>query len=150
MKRKGARFFIKRYQLEHSVPLALTTISIYFWISSFQQKLIYFTGLIINIIGLFIYWSAKVTLSENWNVGYGQPKIKKLVTWGIYSKICHPLYWGINLTLIGLILIHSNIFLVLPSIVIIIYFFWRMKIETKFLTKTLGKKYLNYKTKTWI
>jgi protein-S-isoprenylcysteine O-methyltransferase Ste14 len=150
MERKRADFLIKRYQLEHLVPLALTILSVYFWFNNFQQNWIYFTGLTINLIGLFIWWSAKVTLAENWSAGYGQPKIKKLVTWGIYSKICHPLYWGINLTLIGLCLIHLNIFLIIPSIIIVVFFFWRMKLETKFLIKTLGKKYLDYKNKTWI
>ena len=150
MKRKKADFFIKRYQLEHLVPLTLTILSVYFWFNNFQQNWIYFIGLIINITGLFIWWSAKITLAENWDAGYAQPKIKKLVTRGIYSKIRHPLYLGINLTLIGLSLIHLNIFLIIPSVIIVIYFFWRMKIETNFLIKTLGKEYLNYKKKTWI
>jgi len=150
MKREKTAFFINRYQLEHLIPLVITTTSIYFWFSNFAQNYIYFTGLIINILGLIIWWSAKITLSENWDPGYGKPKIKKLVTWGIYSKISHPLYLGINLTLIGLSLIHLNIFLIVPSAAIVIYFFWRMKIETHFLIKTLGKKYLDYKDKTWI
>jgi protein-S-isoprenylcysteine O-methyltransferase Ste14 len=150
MKRKRADFFIKRYQLEHLVPLALTIFSIYFWFNNFRQNWTYLIGLIINIIGLLIWWSAKTTLAENWDAGYGKPKIKKLVNWGIYSKIRHPLYWGINLTLIGLSMIHLNIFLIIPSLIIVIYFFWRMKVETNFLIKTLGKKYLDYKRKTWI
>jgi protein-S-isoprenylcysteine O-methyltransferase Ste14 len=150
MERKKADFFIKRYQLEHLVPLALTILSVYFWINNFAQNWIYFSGLIINIIGLVIWWSAKVTLSENWDAGYGQPKIKKLVTWGIYSKIRHPLYWGINLTLIGMSLIHLNICLIIPAIAIVVYFFWRMRVETRFLIKSLGKRYLDYKNKTWI
>lgn len=107
-------------------------------------------GLFINVIGLFIWWSAKITLSENWDAGYGKPKIKKLITRGIYSKISHPLYLGINLALIGLCLIHLNIILIILSIIIVVYFFWRMRLETKFLIKTLGKKYLDYKKKTWI
>lgn len=150
MERKKADFFIKRYQLENLVPLVLTILSLYFWFNNFAQTWIYFTGLIINLVGLLIWWSAKLTLSENWDAGYRQPKIKKLVTWGIYSKISHPLYLGINLTLIGMSLIHLNIYLIVPSIAIVVYFFWRMKVETRFLIKSLGKKYLDYKDKTWI
>lgn len=150
MERKRVDLVIKRYQLEHLVPLALTLFSIYFWFKSYQLDWVYFTGLAINILGLLVWWSAKVTLAENWDAGYGQPKMKKLVTWGIYAKIRHPLYWGINITLMGLCLIHLNLFLIIPSILIVVYFFWRMKVETKFLIKTLGKKYLDYKKKTWI
>ncbi|MCD4694041.1 isoprenylcysteine carboxylmethyltransferase family protein [bacterium] len=149
MDREKTDFMIKRYQLEHLVPLALTIISIYFWFFNFQQNIIYFIGLLINIIGLFIWWSAKITLAENWDGGYGQPKIKKIVTNGIYSKICHPLYWGINITLIGMSLIYLNIYLIAVSIIIIFYFFYRMKVENKFLTKKLGEKYLDYKKSVW-
>jgi protein-S-isoprenylcysteine O-methyltransferase Ste14 len=140
---------IKRYQLEHLVPLALTIFSVYFWFNKFHQNWIYFIGLIINIVGLLIWWSAKITLAENWDAGYGKPKIKKLVTQGIYSKLRHPLYWGINLTLIGLCLIHLDIFLIIASIIIVIHFCWRMRVETNFLIKNLGKKYIDYKNKTW-
>jgi protein-S-isoprenylcysteine O-methyltransferase Ste14 len=150
MERKKADFIIKRYQLEHLVPFALTMLSFYFWFNNFQQNLIYFAGLAINAVGLIIWWSAKITLAENWDAGYGQPKIKSLITSGIYAKICHPLYWGINLTLFGLSLIHRNTFLIVASLIIIIYFFRRMRIENKFLIEELGKEYLDYKKKTWI
>jgi protein-S-isoprenylcysteine O-methyltransferase Ste14 len=150
MKRKKVDFIIKRYQLEHLVPLALTIFSIYFWFKNFCQNWNYFIGLIINIVGLLVWWSAKLTIAGNWDAGYGKPKIKKLVTWGIYSKIRHPLYWGINLTLIGLSLIHLNIFLSAISFIIVIYFFSRMHVEDRFLIRELGTKYLDYKKKTWI
>lgn len=150
MNRQKQEKLIKRYQLEHLVPLALTIFSGYFLINKFQLELVYIIGAIMNILGLSIWWSAKIKLGENWSAGYGKPQIKNLVTTGIYSKIRHPLYWGINLTLIGLCFIHQNIYLIIPSIIIVLYFFYRMRIETKFLTKTLGKKYLDYKKISWI
>lgn len=140
---------LKKY---HILPLllGLTFLSIYFWFKNFNQSYQYWIGLIINITGLIIWWSAKITLSENWYTGFGQPKIKKLVTQGIYSKIQHPIYWGIILTLVGTSLIHLNIFLIIPSVICILYFFWRMKFETKFLIRTLGKEYQDYINKTWL
>lgn len=139
----------KIHQLEQLIPLALTIISIYLWFSNFQRNTIYFVGLTINLIGLFIWWSAKITMAENWNGGHGNPKIMKLVTKGIYSKISHPIYWGINLTLIGLSLIHLNTLGIIISFIIIIYFFRRMKLEDKYLIKKLGKKYSDYRRSTW-
>jgi len=141
---------IKRYQLEHLVPLVITIVSIYFMIIKFQNNFVYFVGLVISLIGLFIWWSAKITLSENWSAGYGKPQIKNLVINGIYSKISHPLYWGVNITLVGLCFIHLNSFLTIISIIIIIYFFYRMRVETSFLTKKLGKRYIDYRKTTWI
>jgi protein-S-isoprenylcysteine O-methyltransferase Ste14 len=150
MERKKADFIIKRYQLEHLVPLALTILSIYFWINFLQQNSLEVLGLVLNVIGLIIWWSAKLTLAENWDAGYGKPKIKKLVIEGIYSKICHPLYWGINLTLLGLAIMHPKNWFIIIILLIVIYFFRRMNIEDKYLLKKLGKKYQEYKRKTWI
>ncbi len=141
---------IKRYQLEHLVPLGCTIISIYFWFNYFQQNWIYFSGLIINLIGLLIWWSAKIKIGENWSAGYGKPQIKNLITTGIYSKLRHPLYWGINFTLFGIGLISLNVWISAISLLIIVYFFIRMHIETRYLEKALGKKYLLYEKKTWL
>lgn len=150
MQRKEADRLIKRYQLEHLVPLILTIFSVYVWFVSLQAIPLKIMGLFLNVMGLLIWWSAKITLGENWDGGYGQPKIRKLVTWGIYSKISHPLYWGVNLTLVGIALISQKIWITLVVLVIIIYFFNRMTIEDKYLSKKLEKKYLNYKKGTWI
>jgi protein-S-isoprenylcysteine O-methyltransferase Ste14 len=150
MKGEKSGYFIKRYRLEHLVPFALTILSIYFWVTFFSQDLLKIVGITINIIGLIIWWSAKLTLAENWAAGYGKPKIKQLVTHGIYSKIRHPLYWGINLTLIGLSLMYLNIFFIIVSLAIVIYFFRRMRAEDKFLIEELRGEYFDYKKKTWI
>lgn len=150
MKEEKRRYIIKRYQLEHLVPLALTILSIYFWVTFLSQDLIKIIGTIINVIGIIIWWSAKIILGENWDVGYGSPKIKQLVTRGIYSKIRHPLYWGINLTLVGLALLYPKFWFLILNILIIVYFFYRMKIESDYLSEKLGEGYLNYKRKTWI
>jgi protein-S-isoprenylcysteine O-methyltransferase Ste14 len=150
MKREKANFIIKRYQLEHLVPLALTILSVFFWFNNFQKNIFYFVGLIINITGLCVWWSAKITLGENWDAGYSKPRVKKLVTNGIYSKIRHPLYWGINLTLIGLSLLHFKLWLIIISFVIVVYFFYRMYIEDRYLISKLGSKYIKYKKQTWI
>jgi len=150
MERKKADFLIKRYQLEHIVPLILTIFSVYFWFNQFQQNLFDFIGLAINILGLVFWWSAKLTLAENWNAGYGKPQIKKLVVHGIYSKICHPMYFGINLTLIGLVFIYPMVWFGIINLLIVAYFFRRMYVEDKYLMKTLGKEYQDYKKKTWL
>ena len=150
MKKEKQDFIIKRYQLEHLVPLALTILSVYFWITFLNQDSIKIIGLIINIVGLIVWWSAKLTLSENWSAGYGKPDIKRLVTRGIYSKIRHPLYWGINTTLAGLILLYPATWFFVTSLAIIIYFFYRMRIETKYLSETLGKEYEDYKRRAWL
>lgn len=139
-----------RPHLKYSIPVILTIISIYFWITFFNNGLLYIIGVAINITGFVTWWVAKVTLDKNWGVGFGKPQIKQLVTRGIYSKLCHPMYWGINLTLIGLVLLYPEFWFLILSILIIVYFFYRMRAEDKYLLEKLGEEYRNYKRKTWI
>ncbi|MFA6136365.1 MAG: isoprenylcysteine carboxylmethyltransferase family protein [Candidatus Paceibacterota bacterium] len=141
--------FIKKYHLRHFISIALTLISIYFWVNFLDWNLWEIVGAIINIIGLAVWWLAKLTLSKNWGMGFGKPQIKQLVTHGIYSKIRHPMYCGINLTLIGLILLYPKIWFIIISLLVIIYFLYRMRAENKYLSEKLGDEYRNYVKKTW-
>jgi protein-S-isoprenylcysteine O-methyltransferase Ste14 len=150
MKQETIEHLIKKFHLEYSISGILTIISIYFWVTSLNYDFLKIIGVAINIAGLIIWWSGRLTLAKNWDTGFGRPKIKQLVTHGIYSKIGHPIYWGINLTLIGLIMLYPEFWFALISLLIIAYFFYRMKEESRYLSEKLGEEYTNYERKTWI
>lgn len=135
---------------KYFLPVSLTVISAYFWVNFIEINFIKIIGLTINMLGLIMWWTGKLTLAQNWNVGFGKPKLSQLVTHGIYSKVRHPMYWGINLTLVGLALIYPKIWFIVISLIVIFYFIFRMKRENKYLMETLGEEYQNYKNKTWI
>lgn len=135
---------------KYFLPVLLTFISAYFWVNFVKFNLVKIIGIIINLLGLILWWAGKLTLAQNWNIGFGKPKVSQLVTYGIYSKIRHPMYWGINLTFVGLTLIYPKIWFAVISLIVIVYFSFRMKRETKYLLETLGGEYQNYKNKTWI
>jgi len=144
-----SKLSIKRYRLKHVFAFSTTILLIFLWYYHLPNTKIKFIGLIISTTGLLIWWAGKITLSKNWNFGYGKPKIKNLVTNGIYSKIKHPIYLGINITLMGLMFFYTKIWFIIVGSLIIFYFFRRMYVEDKYLTKKLGKKYIEYKKKTW-
>lgn len=74
----------------------------------------------------------------------------KFVKSGIYSKIRHPLYLGVKLIFLGLaISLRSIIGLLVVLIVLVLWHYWREKQEEKFLIKRYGKRYLDYKKKTF-
>ncbi len=143
-------YLIKKLHLGHSISVILTVVSIYFWITFQSPGFLNITGIIINIAGLLMWWSARLTLAKNWSTGFGRPHIKQLVTCGIYSKIGHPLYWGINLTVIGLCILFPRYWFLMLSAAIIVYFSYRMGVESSYLSEKLGKEYQDYKRKTWI
>ncbi|MFA5889273.1 MAG: isoprenylcysteine carboxylmethyltransferase family protein [Candidatus Paceibacterota bacterium] len=150
MMQEKIEYSIKVLHLKHSFLLLMTVISIYFYVTTLESSFLEIVGIVINIIGLFIWWFAKITLAENWGVGFGKPKVNQLVTHGIYSKISHPMYWGANLTFVGLIFLYPKIWFIVVSLLLIIYFFKRMGLEDKYLTEKFGKEYQDYKGKTWI
>lgn len=150
MKQEKIENLIKKFHLKDSFLVLVMILSVYFWVSFLESNFLKIAGLVINIAGLVMWWWAKLTLAQNWNIGFGKPRIRQLVTRGIYSKICHPMYWGINLTFLGLIFLFPNIWFSIISALIIIYFFFRMKVENDYLSTTLGDEYRNYKRQTWI
>ena len=150
MKQEKIEYLIKILHLKYSFLVLMTAISIYFCVTTLGPGFLKVVGIVINITGLFIWWFAKLTLAENWNVGFGKPKVNQLVTHGIYSKISHPMYWGVNLTFVGLMFLYPKIWFIVVSLLLIIYLFKRMGVEDKYLTEKFGKEYQDYKGKTWI
>lgn len=127
---KKAKFFFKDV-----IPIIVSLISIYFLINYFNNSIIYYIGLILNLIGLILWWSGKIELGDNWNYGYGKPHVNKLVTTGIYSKIRHPIYLGIIFTWTGLCLIHLSMAIIFIWVITLFYFVWRIYLENKYLNK---------------
>ncbi len=150
MIQEKTEYLIKKLHLGHSISVILTVVSIYFWITFQNPNFLRVTGIAINITGLLVWWSARLTLAKNWSTGFGRRHIKQLVTHGIYSKISHPLYWGINLTIFGLCILYPRYWFLMLSAIIVVYFFYRMRVEDSYLTEKLGEEYQNYKRKTWI
>ena len=137
---------IKHYQIRNLYPLVGTMLSvILFWLY-FNKGFNQFLALTLIIFGLIIWWTASITLGKAFSI---IPKTSELIQIGIYSKIRHPIYVGFSMTVIGLaILTHANL-LILLSILAVMSSFIRAKLEEEILVKTFGKKYLNYKKKTW-
>jgi protein-S-isoprenylcysteine O-methyltransferase Ste14 len=149
MKQEKFENLIKKFYLKDSFLVLVMVVSVYFWVSFLESNFLKIAGAVINITGLVMWWWAKRTLASNWNIGFGKPKINQLVTHGIYSKIRHPIYWGVNLTFLGLIFLFPNIWFSILGVLIIIYFFFRMRVENNYLSRELGVRYGNYKKITW-
>lgn len=74
---------------------------------------------------------------------------EELVTTGLYSKIRHPMYIGMILFHIGYPLIFKS-FVALLSVVVWAAFIFSWKVfEEKNLERRFGKKYTEYKKRTW-
>jgi len=77
------------------------------------------------------------------------PEARKLVTHGVYSKIRHPLYTGLQLAFGGLSLWFASLVGFVLSLVLVLPLnIWRARAEERVLMEAFGNEYVQYKSRT--
>ncbi len=110
---------------------------------------IYFSGLILIVLGLVIRWIAILTLKQSFTVDVSVAADQSIVDSGIYRHVRHPAYLGSLLSFLGLGLALVNWLSVLIIFVpIFIAFSIRINVEENVLKKSFGKMYVNYCNQT--
>jgi protein-S-isoprenylcysteine O-methyltransferase Ste14 len=103
-------------------------------------------GFMIGAIGAIIIITGIMTLGKYFTASMTP---KGLVTHGIYSKIRHPIFFGVILVYLGMEFIFQSIYGLLLVIFVLIPFYVYSAIEEeKMLSKTFKDKYAVYKKKT--
>ena len=114
--------------------------------TSFAQTVRLVTGLVIGLPALTLMIVSRVQLGEAFSV---KPECKALVTTGIYSKIQHPLYFFLDLFLIGvIILLGWPILLVAWGILVLLQMRQAGK-EERVLASGFGGEYEAYRSRAW-
>lgn len=133
------------------IPLGLFLVSVITMNSIFYKDWI---ALLITIAGAIIVIIAKVTLGNNHSwTGYGSFP-KSFSASGIYSIIRHPMYLGIYLCIIGMVLFiykHLSFPLLVIDIIgsgyIIFILYTSAKKETEHLISLFGDNFEKYRSK---
>ena len=106
-----------------------------------------YIGLIMLFISLLWTVIAQGHMKNSWRIGIDKETKTELVTTGLFSISRNPIFFGMILSLIGLLLTTPNaltaLFLTLGYVLIQI----QIRLEEEFLTKVHGQIYLNYKQK---
>jgi protein-S-isoprenylcysteine O-methyltransferase Ste14 len=103
-------------------------------------------GFIIGAIGVIILITGIMTLGKYFTASMTP---KGLVTHGIYSKIRHPIFFGVILVYLGMELIFQSIYgLLLVIFVLIPFYIYSAIEEEKMLSEKFKDKYTAYKKKT--
>ena len=114
--------------------------------TSLAQTVRLVTGLVIGLPALTLMIVSRVQLGEAFSV---KPECKALVTTGIYSKIQHPLYFFLDLFLIGvIILLGWPILLVAWGILVLLQMRQAGK-EERVLASGFGGEYEAYRSRAW-
>lgn len=112
-----------------------------------EKNLYFFFGWIIFLVGIIIRFIALKQLGPMYSLNVEIRENHKLIDYGIFSIIRHPLYLAYILDTLGIILFLQKILFLLVLALVIVGVSIRIKNEEKELVTVFGKEYLSYKNR---
>lgn len=108
-----------------------------------------FTGFCIAGIGDIFFLISVTYMKDSWRAGIPKKDKTKLVTDGIYKFSRNPAFVGFDFMYIGILLMFFNIGTLLLSLFSIVMLHLQILQEEKYMAKTFGEEYLEYKKKVF-
>lgn len=108
-----------------------------------------FTGFCIAGIGDIFFLISVIYMKDSWRAGIPEKDKTKLVTDGIYKFSRNPAFVGFDFMYIGVLLMFFNIGTLLFSLFSIMMLHLQILQEEKYMAKTFGEEYLEYKKKVF-
>lgn len=108
-----------------------------------------FTGFCIAGIGDIFFLISVTYMKDSWRAGIPKKDKTKLVTDGIYKFSRNPAFVGFDFMYIGILLMFFNIGTLLFSLFSIVMLHLQILQEEKYMAKTFGEEYLEYKKKVF-
>ncbi len=106
-----------------------------------------YVGLTVGLSGVALWTVAMMYLGKSLAV---LPGGDRLVTHGIYKYLRHPVYLGIDMTLLGLFLaVGSTAGMIYLFVVVLPLNILRSRLEEKVLLQKFGDTYSTYRQQTW-
>lgn len=108
-----------------------------------------FTGFCIAGIGDIFFLISVIYMKDSWRAGIPEKDKTKLVTDGIYKFSRNPAFVGFDFMYVGVLLMFFNIGTLLFSLFSIVMLHLQILQEEKYMAKTFGEEYLEYKKKVF-
>lgn len=108
-----------------------------------------FTGFCIAGIGDIFFLISVTYMKDSWRAGIPEKDKTKLVADGIYKFSRNPAFVGFDFMYIGILLMFFNIGTLLFSLFSIVMLHLQILQEEKYMAKTFGEEYLEYKKKVF-
>jgi protein-S-isoprenylcysteine O-methyltransferase Ste14 len=126
--------------------------SVYVYMSKIQNSYLLAAGAGVWIFALVWTLIAQKQMSKSWRIGIDATEKTELVTTGLFSYSRNPIFLGMLLSLLGLLLIVPDAFTLMFFVVGFILMDVQIRLEEEYLQRMHGSAYSNYKEKTrrWI
>jgi protein-S-isoprenylcysteine O-methyltransferase Ste14 len=104
------------------------------------------TGVALAIIAFALAVLSRIQLGTSFSV---RPKATGLVTNGVYSRLQHPMYVFIDITVVGIAIAAHNWYVLLLLMLMIPLQILNTRKERKLLSEKFGERYQTYVRSTW-
>ncbi|HDM43200.1 MAG TPA: DUF1295 domain-containing protein [Firmicutes bacterium] len=112
-----------------------------------EKLIVRYIGWVIFIVGFIVWLPARIQLRKYYT---SLPEAYKIIKTGIYAKIRHPIYIGVELMFAGFSLVLYSLWGLVSTIVLITALhYYRIIEEERLLEERFGKDWLEYKKNTW-
>lgn len=98
--------------------------------------------------GLIIFMLALFAMGESWRMGIDTRAPGRLVTGGVFSVSRNPVYVFLDLYFFGTFLINGTLVFLIFAVLAAITLHYQILQEEKFLAKTYGQEYRDYRART--
>ena len=104
------------------------------------------------VLSLILVWVAQSQMANSWRIGIDENNKTELVNTGLFSISRNPIFLGIMIANVGLLLIIPNAFTLLIVCLSTVSINTQIRLEEDFLEKSHGKTYTDYcqKVRRWI
>jgi protein-S-isoprenylcysteine O-methyltransferase Ste14 len=116
-------------------------------IKRFESQTLTSIGLVLLLIALVWTVIAQSHMKDSWRIGIDTETKTELVTTGLFGYSRNPIFFGMIVSLIGLLLTTPNAFTLLFLSIGYILIQIQIRLEEEFLLKQHGKDYLAYQQK---
>jgi protein-S-isoprenylcysteine O-methyltransferase Ste14 len=106
----------------------------------------WYLGLCISIAALPWWFAARWQLGASFSV---EARARRLVTWGMYSKLRHPVYVFGGLAWIGAVMVLLGWQALIIGLAVAVIEIVRARREDRVLAEAFGSEYEQYRRNTW-
>lgn len=130
----GVIFYIPFYERSYS--------NINFWPITYIQ----FAGIVLCLLGSYLFLSSIFTMKTNFEIRAEQRKTADLVTQWPFSMVRNPMYLSGFILTTGWSLFFNSYLAFFLGLVLLFVLILKIKFEEHFLKKQFGKSYIDYMT----
>jgi len=105
-----------------------------------------YAGVALAAVSFALVVVARVQLGKSFAV---TPKAKDLITHGLYSRLQHPMYVFVDLTVCGIALAVHRWYVLLPLVILLPLQTRNARRERQLLQEKFGERYKIYRRATW-